>query len=387
MNVAAACRSPGTEPSDSLTIALAVFPGEAARYREFVREFERESGLRVHIVAQSYNDILQVVLAQAGGGTGTIDIAELDLSMLARARSAALPLDTVVTAEARELFPPAAWEVAEAGGELRFVPHRLMWQAMIYNRERIPNPPATWAELESLSRAHPGKFALKAARYEGLICDVMPFIWSAGGDALAPASAGSVRAMLFLEDLAPYLNPYSAVLREMSVLVAQARGEVWLHYNWPFAMSYLASKGLAPSVHASAAIPAGPVGSATPLGGGYLMVPRSAPHADAARNFVQFLLTVGTQRRLSEQLGWYGSVAPREGSDEALLFAGFTAMRDHVRARPVVPCYAQLSDRWQRSVRDVLFGNQTPTRALGDLERSGVVGLTSSTDEEACTCC
>ena len=26
--------------------------------------------------------------------------------------------------------------------QLYFIPHRLMWQAMIYNRVEVPNPPA-----------------------------------------------------------------------------------------------------------------------------------------------------------------------------------------------------------------------------------------------------
>jgi ABC-type glycerol-3-phosphate transport system substrate-binding protein len=150
------------------------------------------------------------------------------------------------------------------------------------------------------------------------------------------------------------------VFREMSVLEAQARGQVWLHFNWPFAMSYLAAKGLAPQFDLSAPIPAGPEGTFTVLGGGYLAIPRSAPHPQAAREFLRYLLTAPTQTRLSRELGWYGSVAPPPASEEARLYAGFSAMRNHVRARPAIAGYTALSNRWQRIIHDVLFDGIQP---------------------------
>ncbi len=350
-----------------LVIALAVFPGEAAHYRSFVSDFERREHVHVEIVAQSYDDILRALRAEASAGHGRLDLAELDLAMLGEARASARRLDEAVGAAQRALFPDSAWQTATAAGHLYFIPHRLMWQAMIYNRLEVPHPPRTWAELQHFARLHPGKLALKAARYEGNVCDVMPFVWSDGGDELAPGSAGSLRALDFIGSLGPDLNSESAVFREMSVLEAQARGSVWIHFNWPFAMGYLAGKGLAPQVDLSAPIPTGPDGTATPLGGGYLAISRSAPHPELAAAFFKYLLTPEAQTRLSRELGWYGSVAPASGSAEATLYAGFTAMRPYVRARPVICDYAKLSNLWQNAVREVLFGNKAPRSELEDV--------------------
>jgi ABC-type glycerol-3-phosphate transport system substrate-binding protein len=358
------CSRQSGAPSDNLSIALAIFPSEAARYRVFARQFEHASGAHITIIAQSYSDILRVLEAEAGAGHGSLDLVELDLATLGRTRGDVRKLDTLVTPEARALFPDAAWRAATFDGHVRFVPHRLMWEAMIYNRARLPNPPATWTQLMEFARRNPGKVVFKAARYEGAICDVMPLVWSAGGSELEPQSTGSLRAFDFLSRLAPYLNPQSAVFREMSVLEAQARGSVWIHFNWPFAMSYLAGKGLAPQVDASAPIPAGPDGAAAVLGGGYLAIPASAPHPELARSFLAYLLQAQVQRRLSRMLGWYGSIAPAAGSRDAALYAGFTAMRAEVRARPTVDCYAQLSNAWQRAIRDVLLRGRTPEAAL-----------------------
>jgi len=355
------CRaSPAPE---QLNIALAVFPDEAARYQAFVADFESQHHVHVNVLAQTYSDILQAMRVQAGS-RGSLDLVELDLAMLGEAHVYAQPLDPLVSSSARSLFSNAAWNAATVDRHLYFIPHRLMWQAMIYNRTEVPVPPATWNDLARFAREHPGKLALKGARYEGAICDVMPFVWTAGGNECAPDSPGSLRGLDFLQQLAPDLNDESAVFREMSVLEAQARGSVWIHFNWPFAIAYLHSKALAPSVNLSAPIPAGPDGRATPLGGGYLAIPKSAPHAKLAVQFIQYLLTADVQSKLSRELGWYGSVPPAPGSEDAQLYAGYVAMRPFVRARPTVDCYGDLSDQWRRAIRAVLFDDTPPSSAI-----------------------
>lgn len=361
----AGCGSRGpTAEGRTVNAALALFPEEAARYQAFAAQFERLGGVRLRLVPQTYGDIRRALQAQAGARRGSLDLVELDLAMLGQARAWVQPLDSVVPASARALFPPAAWEAGSAGGHLYFIPHRLMWQAMIYNRAEVPRPPASWEELRRFARAHPGKLGLKGALYEGAICDVAPFVWEAGGDLLAPDSPAAMAALDFLQELAPDLNSYSPVFREMSILEAQARGSVWIHFNWPFAMSYLSGKGLAPSPNLSAPIPAGPGGRATVLGGGYLAIARAAPHRAAALAFLRYLLTARAQTRLSRTLGWYGSVPPPPGSRDALLYAGFAAMRLQVRARPVIDCYSSLSNRWQRAIRAALFDHAPANQAL-----------------------
>src|ERR1700723_1878217 len=357
----AGCRA--TPAPEQLNIALAVFPDEAARYDQFVADFESQHHVRVNVLAQTYTDILQAMRVQAAS-RGSLDLVELDLAMLGEAHDYAQPLDRIVSPSARALFSNEAWNGATIDHRLYFIPHRLMWQAMIYNRLEVPTAPATWDDLARFAREHPGRLAMKGARYEGAVCDVMPFVWTAGGSECEPNSPGSIRALDFMRQLAPDLNDESAVFREMSVLEAQARGSVWIHFNWPFAIAYLQSKGLAPNVNLSAPIPAGPDGRATALGGGFLAIPKSAPHPKLAAEFIEYLLTADAQAKLSRELGWYGSVPPAPGSEDAQLYAGYTAMRPYVRARPTVDCYADLSDQWRRAIRAVLFENTAPASAI-----------------------
>src|SRR5277367_846847 len=112
----AGCHS-SPEP-DQLNVALAVFPDEAARYESFVADFESQHHVHVKVFAQTYADILQAMRVQAGSRGS---------------------LDQVVSPTARALFTKEAWDAATIDRQLSFIPHRLMWQAMIYNRVEVPN--------------------------------------------------------------------------------------------------------------------------------------------------------------------------------------------------------------------------------------------------------
>src|SRR5262249_43688048 len=138
---------------------------------------------------------------------------------------------------------------------LRFVPHRVMWQALIYDHDALATPPATWADLLAVARAHPHQIGLKGALYEGLTCDVLPLVWSAGGSGETFDDAGARQAFHFLSELAPYLDPATATFKEPTIAEAMARGEIILHFNWPFVMSLYRSQQLAPERIRSAPLP------------------------------------------------------------------------------------------------------------------------------------
>ncbi len=341
----------------SITVAMALFPSEAIIYRNILKEFESISGTRVNLVTETYGDILHLLFAQSRAGRGPFDLVEIDIAVLGQAREGVQTLPQSMLATVRAVFPEPAWKVGIVGNQLYFVPHRIMWQAMIYNRLRVPRPPTNWDELAQFARAHPNKLALKGGLYEGIVCDAMPFVWEAGGDELEPTSTDTLTALDFLAGLGPLLNVRSAVFREMSVLEAQARGEVWIHFNWPFAMRYLYEKGLAPAVELSAPVPIGPKGRATILGGGYLGIPRFAPHPHAAELFLRFLLTREVQQRLARELGWLNVLPEQSDTEARMLYDGFIAMRPYIRARATVPNYTGLSNRWQRALEALLFRN------------------------------
>ena len=358
MLLAACRRDPGT-----LTVAVALLPSELPVYREVVGGFERQSGLRVVLVPQQYADIRRALAAEAFAGTGTLDLVELDVYALTPAAPHVCPLDEAELGPELAALAPEAREAGRIDG-LRFLPHRLSWEALVYNHAVLGTPPADWKELLALARTHPGQIALKGALYEGLTCDLLPFVWAAGGSGTVLDDAGALAAFRFLAELAPYLHPESATFKEPTVAEAMARGEVVLALNWPFVMSLYESQGLVPEPMRSAPLPRGPAGRATVLGGGYIAIPCNAPHRAAAVRLARYLIGRDAQEELARRLGWFSArrdVAV-ERSGDAL--GGFAAMRADVRPRPARADYARLSRLWQQAFRAVVFEHADPDATL-----------------------
>jgi ABC-type glycerol-3-phosphate transport system substrate-binding protein len=362
----AACRP---DPR-ALTVAIALLPSELPAYREVLEEFERASGRRVVLVPQQYADIRRALAAEATAGTGTLDLVELDVYSLAPAARDVTVLDPAALAPELDTLTPAARRAGTIEG-LRFVPHRVSWQALIYNHDVLGKPPQTWEELVAVARAHPGRIGLKGSLYEGLTCDVLPFVWAAGGRGDVLDDAGARSAFRLFAALAPYLHAHSATFKEATVAEAMARGEIVLHLNWPFAMSLYAHQGLAPDPIRAAPLPRGPVARATVLGGGYLGVPRAAPHRAAAMELVRYLLGHDVQARLALELGWFSArrdVGVGDAGDG--LLAGYAAMQGDVRPRPERPDYPELSRLWQQAFRAVVFEGADVEATLGRAARS-----------------
>jgi ABC-type glycerol-3-phosphate transport system substrate-binding protein len=351
-----------------LTLVIALLPAELSAYRRVIDDFEAESGRRVVIAAQQYPDIRRLLAAEAAAGAGTIDLAELDVYSLAPSARHVRSLDGPGFDATAAALDPAAVRAGTLDG-LRFLPHRVSWQALVYNHAVLGEPPATWEELLAVARAHPGKIGFKGARYEGCTCDVLSFVWAAGGSGESFTDAGARAAFDLFAELAPSLDRHSETFKEATIAEAMARGEIVLHLNWPFAMSLYASQGLSPDPLRSAPLPRGPDGRATVLGGGYLAIPASAPEPEASARLLEYLLSRAVQERLGRDLGWFSArrdVPP--GGGDALL-AGFAAMRDDVRARPEREDYPALSRLWQRAFRAVAFDGIAPDAALAEAAR------------------
>lgn len=222
----------------------------------------------------------------------------------------------------------------------------------------------------AVAKANPGKIGLKSAKYEGLVCDIFPFVWQAEGDPLQPDSPESLQAMTFLKDLGPYLNTATRSYKEGPILQAQEHQEIVLHANRPLVVPLLREKDLLKRFKA-APLPAGPATSATVLGGGYLGIPATAPHPKEAAQLLSFLTSAETQQQMVKQLGWF----PIRDEGWAVMteqdrqdFAGFLAMKEVIRARPNLVYYPEVSQIWQNGFHRIVFENEEPAFVLKSMQ-------------------
>jgi len=358
--------------SQSVTLAVSLLPSEQEPYRKLLDQFTDSTGIRVTLIAQQYQQIRNALEAEAIAGRGALDVVELDVQLLGAVRDHMQRLDTLLEALPDLQADASAGALApglDARGGHLFVPHRLNWQAMVYDAVELSSPPRTWDDLLKVARSRPGTIGLKAARYEGMVCDLFPFLWQAGGDPLRPSAPGTLIALRFLKQLAPSLNPAAPSFRENSILQAQERREILLHFNWPFVVPLLREKQLLGGKIRIAPLPAGPAGRATVLGGGYLGIPHTAPHPEHAARLVEFLVSNDVQQELARELGWFPI---RESAWSALDeqeagLEGFVEMRDEIRTRPPIPAYDQLSALWQDAFSRILFEGENPDDVAASL--------------------
>jgi ABC-type glycerol-3-phosphate transport system substrate-binding protein len=361
-----------SQRTNAVTVAVALLPSEQEPYQRVLDRFSDSTGIQVTLIVQQYQQIRNALEAEAIAGRGELDIVELDVHLLGAVREYMRRLDTVVGA-LPDLFADASAASLEAGRDAQggyiFLPHRLNWQAMIYDVVELSSPPTTWDELLRVARSRPGSVGLKGARYEGMVCDLFPFLWQAGGDPLRPTAPGTLTALRFLKQLAPSLNRAAPSYRENTVLQAQERQEILLHFNWPFVVPLLSENGLLGTRIGIAPLPAGPAGSATVLGGGYLGIPRTAPHPKAAAQLLEFLVSNTVQEQLARDLGWF---PVRESAWQSLgeleaRFGGYLKMRNQVRSRPSLPEYDRLSALWQDAFSRILFQDESPDQVAAAL--------------------
>jgi trehalose transport system substrate-binding protein len=365
------CTEKASRPE--LTMAAALLPSEQASYTSILHTFTVQTGIPVKLVAQQYAEIRSALEAETKAGRGELDLVELDVYLLPLLRAQMQPLDSLVhtIADLQTHVQKEAWEAGVFNTPTKsafFVPHRLNWQAMLYDATVISSPPTSWSEFLNTARDHPGMIGLKLAKYEGLVCDFFPFLWEAGGNPLHPNSPAAAKAMTFLQEVNRFVNPAARSYKENSILDALEHQEIVMQMNWPFAVPLLKEKGLLNKRIKTAPLPRGPAGTATILGGGYLGIPATAPHPKAAAQLIEFLTSAKTQQAMVTKLGWFPI---REEGWEAMSdtdkrdFSGFLAMRGDVRARPNVPYYEQVSQIWQNGIYNILFegGNLKQTLA------------------------
>lgn len=371
--VLVSCRGPN--PNDAhgrkiLTFAVSLLPDETTAYRAILNKFEDSTGTKVRLITQQYNDIRRTVRAESKAGRGQLDLVEMDVYYLHATKQLMVPIN--LEPETYAELTQDALRAGRFSDQQLFIPHRLNWQALVYNSLKIKTPPKTWDDLLSLAAENPGRFGFKASAYEGLTCDILPYLWQAGGDFLRPDSKAGRQTLEFLSKLSKYMNSSCRIYKEGTVLTALEQDEIYIHANWPFVVPQLSRKGLMPSKFRTAPLPRGPSGLATVLGGGYLAIPKTSPDPKGALALANFLVSSETQKKLVQKLGWFPVRAEgwdSLGSSDRELLDGFIAMQDHVRARPHLAEYEDISVVWQEGVRKILFKDKDVETTAKEMQR------------------
>lgn len=285
------------------------------------------------------------------------------------------------------LRPFTAAELAAVGGQAAFTPaswtssHRLgskdvtamPWltdvRAVLYRTDvlsRLGLDPKTafetWSSFESTlakiktSGGGIAPLAIGNQNNFGIIHNVAPFIWGAGGDLLTADGTHSllsqpdaVDAVTYYERLvALYDDPKANALDSSEVPGAFANGVGAVTIDNSESVADYLDNPNRPGLQAgwaTAPMPAGPAGRFGFLGGSNLSILKNAKHPDAAFEWIKFLAGHESQQRYAVNSGLWPARADAAAGTRlatAPAYAAYRTMLEYGREYPPVPAWTNI---------------------------------------------
>jgi multiple sugar transport system substrate-binding protein len=317
----------------------------------------------------------------------------------------ALALDGRFSKEERARFFPAGIAANTYNNKVYGVPFNIDTGMLFYRKDILRArgwlPPRTWPELVEQAKAVMAEEA-KAGRYfqgysgqfkqyEGLVCDMLEFILSAGGQIVNPATGrcqlaepAALEAVRFVRDeIMGRIAPRGSLMyQEPESLALFVQGRALFMRSWPYAWSVsndpkkskVAGKvGMAPLPHFR-----GGRSHAT-LGGWQVGVSAYSRRPDAAWAFAKYI----TSRQVQKLFALKGGLAPTRidlYQDPEVLAAQphLAAMRDSfaiAAPRPRSPLYPALSRLLQVYFSRALSDPEADLKSLAQSTCRQIEGL------------
>lgn len=372
--------------------------GDPQAFAALIRRFEeRHPGIHVRTEAlpAGSDEQHQFYVINLRAGSADFDVLALDVIWVAGFARAGWLADLthlLPPAEQKEFFqgPVAAVRYQD---RVYAIPWFIDAGVLYYRKDLLAEhgfePPTTWDELvrsaRTVTRHEPDLhgFVWQGRQYEGLVCNALEYLWSAGGDVVRDgrvvlASAENRRALEFMQALvhrhgvSPEL--VATATEEPSRHIFGSGRAVFLR-NWPYAWTLFTQPGSPVEGKVGmTALPHFPgQSSAATLGGWQLGVNRRSRHPDEAAEFVRFMTSAEAQTVLARDYGL--NPARRSLYTDPELIAAQPHLKqlrvifERARPRPVIPQYIRLSHVLQSEFSAVVAGIKTPEAALAAAQR------------------
>jgi multiple sugar transport system substrate-binding protein len=340
--------------------------------------------ITVNYVDQNYDSLLQKLTTGAAGGT-LPDLVRADIGWVPKlgALGVLAPLDQLMPdfqKLAGDTYPGILatnkWQDHYYGLPLDTNTRVLMTNPTALKAAGLSKPPATFDELKADAAAFKAKGISVFADGGTGGWNVLPWIWSAGGDITSPDltkasgyldSPASVAGIQLLADLyqqkaIPNLMTGNKGATGTSDGMPKGMYANILDGPWMFGIW----KGQYPTFKPIVSpMPAGPGGSISVVGGEDIVIPASSPNQQAAAEFVRFSQSADYQLNMAKtgQVAVVQSLAAQESADEPYL-APFIDQLKTAKARPPVPSFPKIDDALSNYVAQALEGKMTVQAAL-----------------------
>jgi multiple sugar transport system substrate-binding protein len=321
----------------------------------------------------------------------TIDVYSLDIVWPAEFAAAGwlIPLDERFPPEARSAFLPGPVTACTWNGHIYAVPWFTDAGLLYYRRDLVAAPPMTWRDLVlqaiTVRRDRDiAGFVYQGQQYEGLVCNFLEYLWSAGGDlfdrngrpALNTKAARDALTMMYNMIHRSQIVP-RAVLgyqEDDSRQVFTSGNAVFLR-NWPYVWaigqdktkSKVAGKtGIAPLPHWPG------FRSASTLGGWNLGISKYSRHPNEAWRFIRYMTDAQVQKLYAIKGGRLPTLRSVYADPDVLAasphYRTLYPIFINARPRPSSPIYPRISDLLQVELHRCLTGQKTVDAALQDAQ-------------------
>lgn len=376
------CTGAPEQERPTLTVMMGLAEVEWRLMRERVfPTFEQQHRVKIRGVQAEAPDAVKKLIAMHRAQRMEVDLITQDILQLAPLIRAGVMQE--LSAE-RQMIPETALphlvDVGVFAGALYFMPYRPNVQIAYYHADKFKTyglqPPRTWeALLEVAQRLHAaegvGRMALQGTLTANTSTQLIEFIWGAGGDPLVLNDRGSVQALTFLQQLAPYLAPETRRADWNTTNALLATEAVYLARNWPFGIYLVVQEAGKTQIHAYQGW-RGPVREAHVLGGEAIGIPKGTPRGQLALEFMRYLISKPVQEILVSGLAWpsfrsdaYGSVATWQQP----YFAAVQRALQHARPRPQIDNWGQVDRALTGAFRDIVYDAQPVEDTLNRYHR------------------
>jgi multiple sugar transport system substrate-binding protein len=361
----------------------------AAQFADFARSYGVEAELEA--VPVELNPLHQSVIGQRGLATGAWDIAFLNTDWLAEAVADDLLEDlTPYMVRAPIADFPDAWSPSLTGlqrfdGGFWAMPYHDGPECLIYRRDLIAEPPATWEEFHALARQHhepaSGRYGTVLALFpdgHNSFYDFCIQIWSRGGEVFDAegrpdfTSPVAHAALDFLRTLATDQDAIAPDCRSLDSVQSGglfAEGKVALMANW-FGFAAYADTAADSRVRGLvdvAPLPAGPGGRSVSLNVFWVLaIGSGSANKELAWDFLRHCATAPMDRLTTTE----GAIGVRRSTwtdpeINALMpyYHRLEWLHEHAREMPLTADLARIS----HIVDDLMTAAVTTDRATADL--------------------
>lgn len=394
------CQSKNNEKTAEKTLIFkhGKIAGDPAHFRRLLDRFEKENpGIKVkdETLPASTDEQHQFYVINLEGKGSDFDVLSMDVIWVPEFARAGWLRDVsgLLSEKERADFFPGPMQAVTYGGRIYAIPWYVDAGLLYYRKDLLMRyglpPPRTWQELVVTARSITSRedgiygFVWQGKQYEGLVCNVLEYLWSNGGEVLRDGqlvinSPENVYALRFMRGLIVRYQvtpPLVTTAIEEPTRHIFGSGRALFMRNWPYALTIFEKEGSPVRGKVGIApLPSFPgKEAASTLGGWQLGINRHSKHPDAAERLIKFLISPGTQKELALVVGYKPSRKSLYNDPELLRAQPFTRRLYEVfmkaRPRPVTPYYMMITQVMQPEFSAAMSGIKTPEEALNSAQR------------------